>query len=70
MGHDRHQTAIRDLNTNTDLPMTPTPLPKKSFIRLDPDASDEDREAAIMEWLEEILGPVGDEPAPSSPSTS
>jgi hypothetical protein len=44
--------------------------PKKSFIRLDPDASDEEREAAIMDWLIEILGPPSDRPDLGTPPPS
>jgi hypothetical protein len=44
--------------------------PRKSFVRLDPDASDEEQEEAIMEWLEEILGPPSDSPASASSSST
>ncbi len=55
-------------NARNDEEFTMDSSPKKSFVRLDPDASEEEREAAIMEWLIEILGPPSD--APTSPSSS
>ena len=44
----------RDGDVSTESPS------RKSFVRLDPDATDEEREAQIMEWLEDILGPPSD----------
>jgi hypothetical protein len=38
------------------------PRPQKSYIRLDRNASDEERVVEIEEWLEEVLGRPADEP--------
>jgi hypothetical protein len=45
----------------------PSTTPQRSYIRFDLDLSDEELEAAAMEWVESILGPPEIEDDPDYP---
>jgi hypothetical protein len=40
--------------------VTPTPPPRKQYLRLDLNAPEEDQKKAVLAWMEAILGPPSD----------